>query len=101
MTIKPFVPWVATIILSLPHLSCSECKCALRTDGQPCGDALDAYYVCISELDCAELVKGEPPSGCQAETAAVMAACHGYGGPDTDASDSATDTVSDSDSSTG
>jgi len=74
---------------------------ALRTDGQPCADGLDAYYVCISGLDCAELVKGEPPSGCQAEIVAVMAACPGYDGPNTDTSDSATDTAGDSDSSTG
>ena len=31
MTIKPFVPWIATIILSFLHLSCMYCKC---TDGR-------------------------------------------------------------------
>ena len=54
----------------------------LRTDGQPCVDALDALYVCLSTVDCAELADPENPApSCGKQFAAIEAACPGFEDP--------------------
>jgi len=54
---------------------------ALRTDGQACMDAMDAMYVCLSKVDCAEFMDPEiPPPSCANEIAAIEMACPNSGG---------------------
>ena len=43
----------------------------LRADGQACADAFEAYYVCATKLDCADILEG----GCLEESMAANAAC--------------------------
>ncbi len=44
-------------------------------DGQDCVDAMEAYYSCISSLDCNEL-----ETGCKAESVAIDTNCPSLGG---------------------
>lgn len=44
----------------------------LAEDGPACADAIEAYFVCMSTIDCADLGMEEP---CPAQVAAVNAAC--------------------------
>ena len=52
----------------------------LRTDGQACADAFDAYYVCLSKVDCAEFIQGRP-GPCPAEAMALFEACPSFNEP--------------------
>lgn len=47
----------------------------LRMDGQPCADALEAYFACLSELTCQELTEGDPETACAPQIMAAEAAC--------------------------
>lgn len=55
---------------------------ALRADGQACVDALEAMYVCLSKVDCAEFMDpGMPPPSCANEIAAIDIACPSLNDP--------------------
>ena len=48
---------------------CLDAKArALMTDGQPCADAYDAFYVCLSMLEC-------EGAGCGPESESIAGAC--------------------------
>ena len=53
---------------------------ALKTDGQPCADAFDAHYVCLSTVECAELMD---ESACGAQKQAIDDACPSFTGDET------------------
>jgi hypothetical protein len=69
--------------------NCEYTKMYARTDGADCLQAIDAFYVCISMVDCAELMK-EEPTACPKEQAVAEMACPSLSEPgdtDTDSGD--------------
>ncbi len=51
----------------------------LDSDGPACVDAIEAYFVCLSKTNCADLAQG-PEVACPAEVAAIEAACPNLSG---------------------
>ena len=60
--------------------NCESLKAYGAADGPACIEALDAFFVCFTNLDCAELVNQE---GCGEEEQAALAACPSIGGETT------------------
>lgn len=50
----------------------------LQMDGPGCAQALEAFYACVSQLDCNSFMMG---TGCEQEDSGVMGACPSMGGP--------------------
>ena len=67
---------------------CENTKFAATKDGPACLEALDAVFVCLSNIDCAEI---ENPDNCTPERDAVTTAC-----PSIDESSDSTDGETDS-----
>ena len=57
----------------------------LTEDGPACADAIEAYFACLSTIDCAAIAMDD---GCPAEAAAIEAACPNLIGDDEETSGS-------------
>ena len=71
---------------------CEYSKMSGMVDGPACVEAMDAFFVCLTMADCADL-KGSI-NVCQKEQDAMDAACPGFDDTDTDSDPNSTDASS-------
>ncbi len=63
--------------------NCEYLKSYGMVDGQACVDALDAFFVCLTMTDCAEIMS-EDSTACMQEDTNLLTACPTLTGGDTD-----------------
>jgi hypothetical protein len=68
----------------------------LRADGQACQDAFEAFYVCLTNTECADFMEGP----CATENDAIGTACPSLGG-ESESGDTMGDTANDTGSGDG
>jgi hypothetical protein len=71
---------------------CEYSKMSGMVDGPDCVEAMDAFFVCLTMADCADLK--ENTGACQKEQDAMDAACPGFDDSDTDSDPNSTDASS-------
>ena len=65
-----------------PQMAAAYCQYNIdmggQADGPGCAQAFEAFYACLSNLDCASFEQG---TGCDAQDMAIMQNCPSLGGP--------------------